>query len=78
MSILTALAGPLIGAFFTAIFGFLTQVMVRNQAQALGVEQEANRVTSQSLQTQTAIAQAEANAPSSQSGVVSSLQAGSF
>lgn len=78
MSILTALVGPLMGAFFTAIFGFLTQIMVRNQAQALGVEQEANHVTSQSLQMQTAIAQAEANAPSSQSQVVSALQSGSF
>jgi hypothetical protein len=52
--------------------------MARQQAQQLGAAQEANAVQTRSLQTTRAEAQAEADAPGSQSGVVSALQRGSF
>jgi hypothetical protein len=75
---LIALVGPIAGALFSALLGFVTQWLVRQQAQQLGAAREANAVQAHSLQTITAEAQAEANAPSSQSGVVSSLEHGSF
>jgi len=75
---LIALAGPIAGALFSALAAFLLSWMARQQAQQLGAAQEANAVQIRSLQTTTAEAQAEADAPGSQSGVVSALQRGSF
>lgn len=69
------------GAFGTALTGLLFLVvdwLKQQQAQKTGAQIADGAVSAASATTETAIAQAVANAPTTQQGVVDSLNAGKF
>ncbi len=64
----------LLGAFL----GKSAQAVSLEQAQAAGSAQEAVKVADAAVKTQAAVAQAEADAPRTQAGVVDILNKGEF
>jgi hypothetical protein len=78
VGILLSLAGPIAGALFAAIAGMIVTWLRSKADQQTGANQEAAAVTSQSLKTETAIAQAETDAPRSQAAVAASLASDQF
>lgn len=68
----------LFGAVAAGLLFACVQWMQRGQAQATGGQLEAAKVTAVTATAQTAIAQAEAVAPTTQLAVVDRLKAGTF
>jgi hypothetical protein len=65
-----AFLGGLFGGVWSALAGFVTGILGRQQAETVGAQKVVVAQQAQTIQAETAIAQAEANAPKTQQQAV--------
>lgn len=77
-TLLSALAGPLIGALVTGLAGLVTGWIRSQEDQKAGADQASAAVAAQSAATQTAVAKAAVDAPSTTKASEAAMDAGTF